>query len=133
MPSDRLSDRDRRMPAARRLELLRTRRAYQTRDHSIQPALTTIATQLRMAQRDAGPLGKLFSELIPDVLARHAKLRVDRGMLRISVSDSSSRFALDRLLRAGVEEQLIRRSPVAIRGVRVDSAGPSARADKPRG
>lgn len=121
MPSDRLAERDRLTPAARRLELLRQRRAYTQRDRSIGPALAAIATQLRLAQRDAGPVGRLWNELIPEILARGATLRLDRGTLRVSVSDSSSRYALDRLLRAGVEEQLIRRSPVPIRAVRVEA------------
>lgn len=120
-PTDRLAERDRRTPAARRLELLRSRRTRPQTDPSLSPALTSIATQLQLAKRDAGPMGQLFNELIPELLARSAKLRIDRGTLRISVPDSASRFALDRLLRAGIEQQLIRRSPVPIRAVRVEA------------
>ncbi len=119
--SDRLGARDRLTPAARRLELLRSRRTRTAPDRSIQNPVTAIALQLQQAKRDAGPMAQLWNELIPQELARHTRLRLDKGTLRVSVTDSSCRFALDRLLRAGIQDQLIRKSPVPIRSVRLEA------------
>ena len=133
MESDRLADRDRRTPAARRLELLRSRRTRQTPDLSIHQPVTAAALQLQQHQRDAGPMTSLWNELIPQELAQHTRIRVDKGTLRVSVADSSSRFALDRLLRAGIKDQLVRKSPVPIRNVRLEATtSPRAPAGDPR-
>lgn len=129
MDSDRRSARDRQTPSARRLELLRARRTSQTPDRSLKAALAPVESQLRRTQTSASPISALWSELVPSQLARATSVRLDRGTLVVSVADSSSRFALDRLLRAGVERELVRRSPVAIRGVRLvsmDSRRPPA-------
>lgn len=121
MQSDRLGQRDRRTPAARRLELLRSRRTRKASDLSIHQPMTAAALQLQQLQRDAGPMSSLWNELIPPELARHTRVRIDKGTLRVSVADSSSRFALDRLLRAGIKDQLIRKSPIPIRNVRLEA------------
>lgn len=133
MESDRLAARDRLTPAARRLELLRQRRTRKTPDLSVHQPMTAAALQLQQARRDAGPMQSLWNELIPEQLASHTRLRVDKGTLRVSVADSSSRYALDRLLRAGIKDQLIQRAPVPIRNVRLEATtSPQAPAGAPR-
>lgn len=51
----------------------------------------------------------LWGELVPDEIARHTRLdSLSRGTLRIAVDSSARLYELDRLLRAGLQQQLIR-------------------------
>jgi len=53
-------------------------------------------------------LAALWGQLVPPELASHTKLEsLSRGVLRVAVDSSSRLYELDRLLRSGLQSQLI--------------------------
>ncbi|RNC80274.1 MAG: hypothetical protein ED559_00200 [Phycisphaera sp.] len=127
MDSDRRAARDRMTPAARRLELLRARRTSQGRDTSLAPSMAGLRRHLEKQASQTDPLRQTFDSLVPTELASRCKIRLDKGVLRVGVADSSIRYALDRLLRAGVRDQIIRQSQIPIRDIKLE-----ARTSRPR-
>ncbi|PHQ78314.1 MAG: hypothetical protein COB69_09560 [Phycisphaera sp.] len=121
MDNDRRAARDRMMPAARRLELLRTRRTWPERDTSLSPTLIKVRNHLQKQLDQIDPMLEVWNRVIPEELASRTKIRLDKGTLIVSARDSSIRFALDRLLRAGAQNELIRQAPVPIRTVKLES------------
>ncbi len=52
----------------------------------------------------------LWQELVPAHLLDHARLEtISRGVLKVSVASSARLYELDRLLRGGLEQELIKR------------------------
>ena len=121
MDNDRRAARDRMTPAARRIELLQRRRTWPERDASLSPALIEVRKHLQKQLDSIDPMQQVWNSVIPEELASRAKIRLDKGTLRVSVQDSSVRFALDRLLRAGAQNELVRQAPVPIRTVKLES------------
>jgi hypothetical protein len=121
MDNDRRAARDRMTPAARRLELLQARRTRTARDTSLSPTLIEVSKNLQKQLDSIDPMQQVWNRVIPEELASRAQIRLDKGILRVSVQDSSIRFALDRLLRAGAQNELIRQAPVPIRNVKLEA------------
>lgn len=70
--------------------------------------------------RRIGAAASAWAALCPAELAdRTAVLSVTRGVLCVGVEGAPARFELDRRLRAGLERELVRRCPAAIRGVKL--------------
>lgn len=60
--------------------------------------------------KQLGGVGRLWEELLPAELAGHTRLEsLRRGVLKVAVDSSSRLYELDRLLRGGLEQELIRR------------------------
>lgn len=133
MSADRRSSRDRMTPAVRRLELLCARRTAQRGDPSIAPIMAHRLRELQKQASQQDPTLQVFSRHVPAELSGRCALRLDRGILRVAVADSSTRFALDRLLRAGVKDRIIRESSVPIRDIRLEQAAPNRRRASARG
>lgn len=55
----------------------------------------------------------------PELLDRTSVIGFGRGVLSIGVSDHSTKYVLDRLMRSGLESELIRRSAVAVSKVKL--------------
>jgi len=55
----------------------------------------------------------------PELLERTCIVGLQRGTLTIGVRDHSTRYMLDRMLRSGLEADLIRRSAVSISSVKL--------------
>jgi len=121
MDNDRRAARDRVTPAARRLELLQQRRTWGDRDTSLAPSLIEIRKHLQKQLDAIDTMQQAWDSVIPEELASRTQIRLDKGVLRVSVQDSSIRFALDRLLRAGAQNELVRRAPVPIRSVKLEA------------
>jgi hypothetical protein len=121
MDNDRRAARDRMTPAARRLELLQARRTRTVRDTSLSPTLIEVRKNLQKQLDSIDPMQQVWNRVIPEELASRAQIRLDKGILRVSVQDSSIRFALDRLLRAGAQNELVRQAPVPIRNVKLEA------------
>ena len=52
----------------------------------------------------------IWDELVPEAMAEHVWLEsLSRGVLRVAVDSSAALYELDRLLREGLEQELIRR------------------------
>ncbi len=121
MHNDRRAARDRMTPAARRLELLQTRRTRPARDTSLSPALIEIRRGHQNQLDATVPMQEVWNRVIPQELASRTQIRLDKGTLRVSVQDSSIRYALDRLLRAGAQNELIRQAPVPLRNIKLEA------------
>ena len=75
---------------------------------------------LERTERRLGSAASAWAELCPaGLVGRTAVLSVVRGILTVGVEGAPVRFELDRRLRGGLERELIRRCPVAVRGVRL--------------
>lgn len=73
----------------------------------------------RTEKRMAGS-GALWERVCPpELLDRTSVVGLQRGVLTIGVRDHSTRYILDRMLRSGLEADLIRRSAVAISKVKL--------------
>lgn len=68
-------------------------------------------------------VSEVWAELLPADLIERTRLQsLDRGILRVGVSDSVTLYELDRVLRSGTQRELIRRIPgggAAIRKIRL--------------
>jgi len=122
MATDRRALRDRVLPAATRIETLRTRRVHPEFKLTIEQELMRIETRLRRLTRSAGPIEQAWQRVIPSELASRTRIEVAGTELRVRVEDSSTRFALDRLLRAGAELDLIQSFPIPIKRIRLMNA-----------
>lgn len=77
--------------------------------------------QVEKPYKQLGNLGQLWSQLLPQELAGHTRLEsFSQGVLRVGVDSSAHLYALDRLLRQGLQNELItRHTGKAIRRVQL--------------
>ena len=107
-------------PDIERLERLRRWKGRAEPDMSLDFLRRQFEQQVAKPFKQLGPLGELWRELLPADLVEHTKLEgFGRGELRVSVDSSSHLYELNRLLREGVEQELIRRHPGALSRVRL--------------
>lgn len=67
--------------------------------------------QVEKPHKQLGKIAELWMNLVPNELLGQTRLEsLVRGVLKVGVADSSTLYRLDRLLRQGVEAQLIRQS-----------------------
>ncbi|HED54702.1 MAG TPA: hypothetical protein ENJ00_10960 [Phycisphaerales bacterium] len=123
MATDRRSLRDQALPAAKRIETLRARRVKPEFKLTIEQELQKIEARLSRLNTSAGPIQQAWHRIIPHELACRTSIEVAGTELRVRVEDSSTRFALDRLLRAGAELDLIQSFPIPIKKIRLINAG----------
>ncbi|MEM6750991.1 MAG: hypothetical protein AAGA57_06365 [Planctomycetota bacterium] len=69
-----------------------------------------------------GPLAEAWSDVLPEELVGRTRLDgLSRGVLRVSVADSSTAYAVDVAVRSGAQAELSRRCPQAkLRKVRIE-------------
>ena len=92
----------------RRLERLRDQRNVPERDLSLGFLKKQFKQEVERPYKQLGDLAAIWEQLVPVELARHTRLdSLSRGVLRVSVGTSSHLYKLDRLLRSGLERELI--------------------------
>lgn len=102
------------------LQRLRRYRTRSDADLSIGGVLGTTFRQLQRQTSAAGSLEAAWGSVVPPTLAMRTRIAsMSRGVLTIQTSDAAARYQLDRFLRAGGEAELLRRSPVPIRRIRL--------------
>lgn len=104
----------------REIERRRGQRVWPERDLSLAEILGDEERKLRQRHRAVGCVAGLWNELTPAELVEKTELvGLTRGVLRVRVTDSAARFALDRWLRSGGEAELVRRAPVGVRKIKL--------------
>lgn len=64
--------------------------------------------QIEKPYKQLGAIASLWESLVPHDLAQHTRIdSLQRGVLQISVDSSARLYELDRLMRGGLERQLI--------------------------
>lgn len=120
MTLDRRAARDARTPASARLERLRTRRTWADKATPIGVSLETIRRELEQREKSVGPALEAWTSVIPHELAtRSTIVSLKRGTLTVRIQDSASRYATDRLLRAGAEIKVLKKCPRHVRRIRL--------------
>ncbi|MFG0275966.1 MAG: hypothetical protein ACF8QF_13020 [Phycisphaerales bacterium] len=114
-------DRDARMAAARDAELTRLRAwRVRGRNASAGALFRALGENLRRRERQGGAAGGAGgSASPPELLPRTRVEGLRAGVLTVLVDDAATRFALDRALRSGLENAVIRASAAPIRRVRL--------------
>ncbi len=92
------------------LEHLRRWRGPKTYDHSLAFMAREFDQKIAKPFKQLQNMIPLWYQLIPDDLAQHTSLEsLRRGVLQVAVDSSAHLYELDRLLRNGLERDLIRR------------------------
>lgn len=95
--------------AQARLDRLRGYRNRPEPDLSLAFVATQFKRQIEQPQRHLRQMAAVWQRLVPPELARHTRLAgLQRGTLKVVVDSSPRLFELDRLLRAGLHDQIIR-------------------------
>lgn len=106
---------------ARRLEQLRAVKVRPDHDGSIAAELARVREALARDERRLGGIGQVWDEHCPaDHAPRTEVLGVLRGVLRIRVADDATRFCLERWLRGGGSQAIIRASRTPVRTIRLE-------------
>lgn len=120
MTPDRRSARDVRTPAATRLERLRSSRTRADRATPIGTSLEQIRRELEQRESSIGPAEKAWRSVIPPELTQRSTIvSMKRGTLTVRIPDSASRYAADRLLRAGGEIRVLKQCPRNVKKIRL--------------
>lgn len=91
-----------------RLDKLRSLRVDKDGDFSLGFIKQQFQRDVAKPHKQLGAIGELWHELVPPGLARHTRLEgLSRGVLRVAVDSSAHLYQLDRLLREGLQRQLI--------------------------
>ena len=114
-------DRDDPMTGARNTELARLRAwRVRDRDRSASTLFQAMGERLARQARRGGAAGDAWEACCPpDLLGRTRVEGLRGGVLTVIAADAPTRYALERALRAGVEEAVIRAAAAPIRRVRV--------------
>lgn len=105
----------------RRLRELADRPPPAESDLSLAFLRESFKREVERPMKQLGKLSQLWAELVPAELAAHTRLEsLSRGVLRVAVDSSPRLYELDRLLRSGLQQQLIsRHSGPAVRRVQL--------------
>ena len=92
-----------------RLKRLREHRVWAERDLSLGFLPGQFQREVARPFKQLAPLAELWQQLVPADLARHARLeRLKGGVLHVAVDSSAHLYELDRLMRQGLERELVR-------------------------
>lgn len=95
-------------PDQRRLDRLRHWRNWRDPDLSLGFLQKAFKRDVERPYKQLGELAQLWEQLLPRELATHTRLdSFSRGVLRVTVDSSPRLYELDRLLRAGLQRQLV--------------------------
>lgn len=103
------------------LNRLRQWRTRPDRDVSLGFLKDQFKREVEKPYKQLHAIAEIWEELVPESLAAHVRLEsLSRGILRVAVDSSPARYELDRLLRGGMEQELIVRfKGPAFRSVKV--------------
>ena len=89
-------------------EQLRQRRRRAEPDRSLAFLAEAFQRDVARPHRQLGGLATLWAELVPAPLAAHTRLEsLKRGTLTVAVHSSAHHYELDRLLREGLQRELV--------------------------
>ncbi len=92
------------------LQRLRQWRTRPDRDVSMAFIEDQFKREVTKPHKQVNALAELWEQLVPDDLRQQTRLEsLTRGVLKVCVESSAVRFELDRLLRDGLERELITR------------------------
>ena len=96
--------------AARRLTRLQSRRGRPDRESTLDFLKQDFKRDVERPFKQLEDLAELWRELVPPDLLDHTRLMsLSRGILRVGVDTSAHLYELDRLLRGGLERELVTR------------------------
>jgi hypothetical protein len=108
------------LPPTFSLKALRGFRNPRERDLTIAAAVGVLQREVEKQHRQVDGAGDAWAEVVPaELAARTALVRLARGVLNVRAADSGARFALDRFLRSGGEQALVRASRGKIKRVKL--------------
>ena len=114
-------------PVQEHLDRLRASRSLPQRDLSLGFLAEQFKRDVAKPYKQLGDLAELWAELVPARLVERSRLvGLSRGVLHVEVDNPAAHFEIDRLLRGGVQKQLIQghKGP-AFRKVQIKLAGRS--------
>jgi hypothetical protein len=95
-------------PAQQRLEMIRKWRTRPEPDLSLGFLGEFYKREVEKPAAQLADLAELWVELVPVEIVRHTRLEsFSRGVMRVAVDSSVQLYELDRLLRSGLQTQLI--------------------------
>ncbi|MFN3169018.1 MAG: DciA family protein [Phycisphaeraceae bacterium] len=112
-------------PAQEHLERLRKSRSLPNPDLSLGFLSEQFKREVAKPYKQLGDLSELWRQLVPATLVERSRLvGMSRGTLHVEVDNPAAHFEIDRLLRSGLQKQLIQahKGP-AIRRVSVKLVG----------
>ena len=118
-------------PVQQHLDRLRESRSLPKRDLSLGFLTDQFKRDVAKPYKQLGDLSALWAELVPAHLIERSRLvGLSRGTLHVEVDNPAAHFEIDRLLRGGLQKQLIEghKGP-AFRKVQVKVVGRSDSAD----
>ncbi len=90
------------------LDDLRARRGRHDPDWSMQFLDRYFKTQIQKPFKQLNGLGQIWADQLPPELLEHTRLdRFTRGVLTVAVDSSAHLYELDRILRSGLQNQII--------------------------
>ncbi len=90
------------------LDELGNRRGLPKRDLSLQFMREQFEREVGKPMRQLGQLAELWTQQVPEALASRTRLvGLSRGVLHVEADDSATVYELDRLLRGGLERELL--------------------------
>lgn len=96
--------------AQQHLDLLRKSRSLPRRDLTLGFMTDQFKREVAKAFQQLGDLAELWRELVPQRLVACSRLiGLSRGTLYVEVDHAAAHFEIDRLLRSGLQTDLIRR------------------------
>jgi hypothetical protein len=95
-------------PRQQRLDQVRRWHTRPERDLSLKFLAADFKRQVEKPYKQLAQVSAVWTTLVPAELIAHCRLEaVTRGVLRVAVEDSAHLYDLDRLLRQGLERQLL--------------------------
>ena len=111
-------------PRDAHLRRLRQYRVPKEPDQSLGFLKQQFQREVAKPYKQLGAIATLWQEMVPTELASHTRLEgLSRGVLRVAVDSSARLYELDRLLRSGLERQIIRaHAGAALRKIKLRNA-----------
>lgn len=110
-------------PFEERIQQLRQWRNPRERDYSLGFLQADFKNQIEKPYKQLGKFIPIWQSLIPSPYQeRTALVGFSRNVLLVHVADSSTCYHIDRLLRAGVEQELRRQAGMTLRRVQLKVA-----------
>jgi hypothetical protein len=95
-------------PQTRQLERLRQWRVRKDRDHSMGFLSQQFKKEIAKPYKQLQSITELWQKLVPENMLPFTRLEsLVRGILKVTVNSSAMSYELDRLLRTGLQKQLI--------------------------
>lgn len=95
-------------PVQEHLDELRKHRSLPKRDLSLGFLSDQFKRDVAKPYKQLGDLAELWGQLLPERLVRRCRLvGLSRGVLHVEVDNPAAHFEVDRLLRSGLQKELI--------------------------